>query len=197
MGNRSLLVFLTLFFGCTVTGWTQKAPAFELFGGYSGLNVDMRQYYHQTPTIYNFRNRYTTLSGAEFSITENKNRHFGGTFDLGFHTRSPNVNGVKNRQRTYTFMYGPRLSTRLGFVKPFAHFLLGAAYEKVEVTPGPHASDLSFAFAPGGGVDIHLGERASIRALQVDYFRSSNLLVSRPQGFRAAAGFGWSFGALK
>ena len=197
MGNRSLLVFLILFFGCALTGWTQKVPQFELFGGYSGQNADMRQYYHQTPSIYNFRNRYTTLSGAEFSITENKNRHLGGTFDLAFHTRSPNVSGVKNRQRLYTLMYGPRLATRLGFVKPFAQVLFGAAYEKVDVTPGPHASDLSFAFAAGGGVDIHLGQRASVRVLQVDYFRSSNELVSRPQGIRAAAGFGWSFGALK
>jgi len=195
MANRRLLAFLILFFGCTVTGWTQNVPAWELFAGYSGLNVDMRQYYHQTPTIYNFRARYTTLSGIGFSITENKNRHLGGTFDLGFYTRSPNVSGVKNRQRVYTLMYGPRLSTRLGFVKPFTHFLLGAAYEKVEVTPGPHASDLSFAFAAGGGLDVHLGQRAAVRVLQVDYFRSSNVLTPRPQGFRAAAGFAWSFGA--
>jgi len=194
MRDRKVTVFLTIFFGCAATGWTQNAPAWELFGGYSAQHSEMRQYFHQTLTIYNSRDRDTTLSGFEFSATENKNRHLGGTFDIGFHFRSPVIGNVKNRQRSYTVMYGPRLSSRFGFV----HVLMGAAYDKVEVTPvGPHASDVSFAIAIGGGYDLHIGKRAAIRVLQADYFRSSNLLTTQPNGFRAAAGLVWNLGERK
>jgi hypothetical protein len=194
MGDRRSLAFILIFFGCAASARAQNPPAWEVFGGFSEQYAQMRQYFRQTPTIYNFRTRDTLMPGFEVSVTENKSRRFGGTFDIGVHFKSPDVGGVKNRQNLYTVMYGPRLSSRFGF----AHFLLGAAYEKVAVTPvGPRASDLSFAFAVGGGYDLRVGKRTAIRVLQVDYFRSNNELTSHPHGIRAAAGLVWTLGERK
>jgi hypothetical protein len=108
-------MFVTLFLGCAVPGWTQDTPDWELFGGFSGKYSQMREYFRQTPTIYNSRERYTTMYGFEFSATENRSRHFGGTLDVGFYFKNPEIGGVKNRQRMVSVMYGPRLSTGLGF----------------------------------------------------------------------------------
>ena len=191
--NRTLIPVVMLLF--SATGWAQDAPGWEIFGGYSFMRSDIREYYRQTPIIYNFRGKYGNLQGFEVSITENKNRLLGGTFDLSANFRSPLIGGVQNRQRMYTLMYGPRVSTRFLFAKPFVHALLGAAYGSVKVTPtGPHDSDLSFALAVGGGVDIKLGERFSIRAVQADYFRSNNAMVPRPHAYRASAGIVWNLG---
>ena len=192
MRERRLLAFVTIFFGFAMTAWTQNLPSWELFGGYSAQHLEMRQYFHQTPAIYNSRDRDTTLSGVEFSATENKNRYLGGTFDFAYHLRNPVIGGVKNQQRVYTVMYGPRFS----FLRSaFAHVLMGVSYDRVAVTPvGPHSSDLSFAMAIGGGYDVRIWKRSAIRVLQADYFRSSNLLTSQPNGFRAAAGWVWNLG---
>lgn len=195
MGVRKLLPVLIVLLGSALPGRAQNTPAWELFGGYSLLRTDMREYFKQTPIIYNFRGRYTGLQGFEVSITENKNRTVGGTFDFSTHFNGPVIGGVPNKQRSYSLMYGPRLTARFGFATPFAHALFGAQYATVKVTPvGPRASDLSLAMAFGVGFDLNLGKRGAIRLVQADYFRSNNTLSPRANGFRASAGFVWKLG---
>ena len=191
---RKLLPVLAVVMGCVSTGRAQETPAWQVFGGYSIQRADVREYHKQTPIIYNFRGKYANLSGFEFSVAENKNRHLGGVFDISAHFRTPSIGGVTNRQQLYSLLYGPRVTYALPFGIPFAHVLLGAAYSNVKVTPtGPHDSDLAFAVAAGGGFDLKIGTRMAIRVIQADYFRSS-VLGTRPHGVRASTGLVWNLG---
>ena len=149
----------------------------------------MREYFRTTPIIYAARNRGVNLIGGwDVSVTENINRWFGGTLDISGHYSAPEVSGTKNRQRTYSILYGPRLSYRRPWGSPFAHVLLGVAHAQVKVTPtGPRASDLSFATAIGGGLDWNFRGKTAIRLLQAEYLRA-NALGANQNSFRISAG---------
>src|SRR6266481_6410676 len=60
----------------------QETPAWQFFGGYSFQRADVREYFKTTPIIYTFRHHYVNMNGFEFSVTENRNRWFGGTLDF-------------------------------------------------------------------------------------------------------------------
>lgn len=166
----------------------QETPAWEIFTGYSFQRSDMRTYFKSTPIIYTPRGRYLNLGGWEASVTENVNHWLAGTLDISGHYKSPQILGVTNREVMYSILYGPRISYRTRWAVPFGHVLMGAAHANVKVTPvGPHASDTSFAVAVGGGLDLNLGGKATVRVFQTDYFRT-NILGTRPDGLRASAG---------
>ena len=165
----------------------QKPPTWEVFAGYSVERSYVREYYKSTPIIYTFRNQYANLKGWETSVTENVNRWFGGTLDLSGHYKTPQLLGTNNQERIYSILYGPRFSFRRPWGIPFAHVMLGAAHTNVKVIPvGPHASDLSFAMAAGGGLDISFRNNA-IRLFQADY-SPTNALGIRRNNFRISAG---------
>ncbi|MBI4482280.1 MAG: hypothetical protein HY652_05255 [Acidobacteria bacterium] len=166
----------------------QETPAWEFFGGYSFQRSDVREYFKSSPILFTFRNQDVNLNGWETSVTENLNRWLGGTLDLSGHYKTPQLLGTRSRERMFSILYGPRFSYRTPSVIPFAHVLMGVAHAAVRVTPvGPHASDLSFAMAAGGGLDVNLGRKAAIRVFQADYFRT-NLLGTRQNKYRASAG---------
>ena len=68
--------------------------------------------------------------------------------------------------KTYSFVFGPRVSVSVGKVTPFAHALFGAAHITGE------SSDTSFASAYGGGLDYHLVPLVNWR-FQADLLRTS------------------------
>src|SRR2546422_4137704 len=146
----------------------QEAPAWEVFGGYSFQKADVREYFQTTAPnsplpprppllIYTSRQDYVNMNGWEFAVTENRNRWFGGTLDISGSYRTPQVLRTANAEQIYSILYGPRFSYRRPFGTAFAHVLAGAAHTNVTVgPPGPHASDLSFSMALGGGLDVPL-----------------------------------------
>ena len=177
--------------------FAQQAPAVEFFGGYSVQKTNVREYYKSTPIIYSIRNRYENLDGWDFSITENRNRWFGGTLDVSGHYKTPNLLGSNNREQMHSILYGPRFSVRTRFFIPFVHALFGATFMNVAVQPvGPHASDHSFAIAAGGGVDLKFHDAAAIRLLQAEYFHA-NALGSNQNNYRASAGLVFYVGKRK
>lgn len=54
--------------------------------------------------------------------------------------------------KSYTFLFGPRLSVPVGKFTPFAHFLVGAGHVN-DHSSGFSDSDTSLATAVGGGID--------------------------------------------
>jgi len=57
----------------------------------------------------------------------------------------------------YHFLFGPQLSFSVGKVRPFAHALFGAGHVSESATVQSFsASDTSFAYALGGGLDYRL-----------------------------------------
>jgi len=176
----------------------QQRPAWEVFGGYSFERSDVREYYKSTPIIYTFRDRYINLNGWEISVTENhgSTRWFGGTLQVTGHYKSPVVLGTKNNEKMFSILYGPRFSHSMGWGTPFGHILFGAARAQVTVSPGPHASETSFAAAAGGGLDINLGSKAAVRVLQVQY-SPMNQVGTKNHKFQASAGIVFRLGKTK
>ena len=80
---------------------------------------------------------------------------------------------------------GPQVKARLGRTSPFAHALFGVSRGKgsvltqsvvgsFDIVSGtPSEGQTKFAFAIGGGLDVNVSERIAIRAVQVDYLRTS------------------------
>ncbi len=193
-------VFVSL---CLLTpfGFAQQTtPAWEIFGGYSIQHTDVREYYKTSPIIYTSRGQFLNQPGWELSISENMNRWFSGTFDVSGHYRTVVVPGTTaaagastNREQSHTIMYGPRFSYRTNWVTPFGSLLFGGTFTNVKVTPtGPHASDITFAVAAGGGVDVNIGKFA-VRPVQIEYIRSSPLAL-RQNGYRGAVGVVYHLG---
>jgi hypothetical protein len=182
-----LMLILLLF---AVPGVAQETPAWQFFGGYSFQRADVREYFKTTPIIYTFRHHYVNMNGWDFSVTENRNRWFGGTLDLSGYYKTPQVAGISNSERIYSILYGPRIL----YPKPvwggtaFAHALFGAAHTSVSVTPtGPHASDFSFGMALGGGFDLPVRNDVAVRVLQAEYFRSTSFGTGH-NNYRLSAG---------
>lgn len=166
----------------------QETPAWEFFGGYSVQRSNVREYFKSAPAIFSVRNQYATLNGWDLAVTENMNRWFGGTLDVSGHYKRPHLLGISNRERMHSILYGPRFSFRMPSLVPFTHLLFGITRANAAVTPtGPHISDTSFTVAAGGGVDLNLRGKASIRLLQAEYFHA-NSLGSNQNNYRAAAG---------
>ena len=76
----------------------------------------------------------------------------------------------------YNFLFGPRISFRVGKFRPFVHALIGASRVRASAT-GISTSDTSFADALGGGLDYLLipliSWRFQVDALQTRFFSSS------------------------
>src|SRR5947208_15950661 len=104
------LVVLFLFLLLAKPSFAQETREWEFFGGYSVQRTNVREYYKSTPIIYAIRNRYENLNGWDFSITENRNRWFGGTLDVSGHYKTPILSGSNNREQMHSILYGPRFS---------------------------------------------------------------------------------------
>ncbi|HEX6803729.1 MAG TPA: hypothetical protein VF133_08635 [Terriglobales bacterium] len=120
---------------------------------------------------------------------------FGGGY--GSHTLPACVPGgpgllcsnFKVNVKTYTVLFGPRVSVGIGKFTPFAHFLVGAGHSNDRGT-GYSDSDTSLATAIGGGLDYKLvpavawrvqGDELHTRLFGAaqDHFRFSTGLVIR------------------
>jgi hypothetical protein len=158
---------------------TQNAPQWEIFGGYSHVVADLSN------TRFN-------LDGGEMAVTENVNEWFGGKLYVGAQWGTRNDFNVNSQQ----IMFGPVFTYRKpSSITPFGHILLGAIRGSQEFS-GISQSAYRFATALGGGVDIKLGERASIRAIQADYL-ISRFMGTYQNNIRLSAGIVYSFGRVR
>jgi hypothetical protein len=173
----SVLLFLIIGF----TSPSRAQDKVELFAGYSYLrgSVQVGQVGPLgpgTPCPPNCGNpptvaQHANLNGWEFS-GQYKVLPFMGLvadFDGNYGT----LDGGKTR--VHTFVFGPQVSVP-DKVSPFAHALFGVAKESQD-PPTSFAfyslgSDMSFATALGGGIDVKAARFISIRLLQVDYLRT-------------------------
>jgi len=84
----------------------------------------------------------------------------------------------KENARIHTFVGGPQFRiNKDAKVSPWAHFLVGAQKDHQFVFPGNLVPRTYFAMVPGGGIDVSLNPRFSVR-LGADYvrgFRSNSL----------------------
>src|SRR5262249_26779536 len=116
----------------------QKMDQFQLFGGYSYMRANVREYFRSTPDMYSINNRYTNLNGWNVSLTENLNHWFGGTLDGSGLYGSPTLSGTSTSQHAYSLLYGPRFFHQGRKITPFGHVLGGATHISATVSTGPH-----------------------------------------------------------
>jgi hypothetical protein len=164
MKKLILVMILTILGSIPVMAQENGVPKAEVFTGYSYLRTE----------------RGTNLNGFDFSVTGNVNKNFGITGEFG------GLYGRSFVDSAYTFMAGPRLSARTGNVTPFVHALVGGIGVPVEGEAG-------FATALGGGVDVRVNDRISIRAIQADYLLT-RLFNNTQHNARLSFGVIFNFG---
>jgi outer membrane protein OmpA-like peptidoglycan-associated protein len=153
-------------------------PKVEVFLGYS--------YLRGVPTL-SPGNRMVSLNGGSTSIAFNLNRYLGLVGDFGgFDASELQLTGAgANRVadtsgNAFTYMAGPRLSFRKYRVTPFAQALFGGIHASA-VTLSNCAGALcaslptedSFAMTAGGGIDLRLHHRISLRLVQAEYMMTN------------------------
>lgn len=113
----------------------------------------------------------------------------GGFVSLGIHLNdwigiggeitggtSGNIGSLGQGLNLTTFTAGPRVTYTRGRFAPFGEFLVGGAHGSNSYFPTATTSSTSassFAISTGGGLDITLTDRFSLRALNAQYLRTS------------------------
>jgi opacity protein-like surface antigen len=163
--RRPFLILLILAFALTTTAFASDDESkAEVFGGYSFLRAGSGT---DLPGLSTFN-----LHGWNASLSGFVHRNLGLTADFRGGYGSPEVLGlVSIKTRVHTFMGGPVLRVPTSKVTPFVHALFGGAHLSGEAL-GLSASDTAFAWATGGGVDVHLHRFFHIRVLQADFVQT-------------------------
>lgn len=154
--RKVFFIALLLTFTLAERAAAQETPKAELFGGYS---------YAGGP----FHGWHAAVAGNVnewFGIVADFTGHYGGAID---------EDGFNERQRVHSYHFGPRFSARRKRLTAFAHALAGASSLKTRLTGFGQRfefNDTGFSLVAGGGLDIRLHDRLSLRAFQLDYLRA-------------------------
>jgi opacity protein-like surface antigen len=156
---RKLLFVLSAVVFLSLSGLAQDK--FDLYGGYSLFRLDA----NAAPGDRNLQGFDAEIGGKilpYISIIGDVSGHFHSQ-DAG--------DGTGNTVDTslYNFLVGPRVSVKLGSIKPFAHALFGVARGKTTESGFADVTQNNFATAIGGGVDIAVAPFISIRPVKLDY----------------------------
>lgn len=160
-------------------GSDEGEPAVEVFTGYSYLHEDGQN-----------------LNGWTGAVIVNVNHWFAVAADFDGHYGSHTDEFGNVRVREHGFTFGPHVAyhnhTR---VIPFAFALFGGAHENVRIE-GESESATGFAANLGGGLDVHVNERVSVRLIQFDaaYTRFEGQGSTSP---RISTGIVFHFGKKK
>ena len=182
---------LGMIFGCLLAlapaALAQSDRRADFFVGYSNLQAEGVPNPNNPNQTFadDFFERRRGAHGVNAALTGYFNSVFGLKGDFSFHRtedRTEVSNGSdKVQNQVYYFMGGPVLKFRNSSrIEPFVHALAGGAHTRFEVesrrTPPSgttrasfEVSSTDFAAAIGGGLDVRLGDRFSLRVVQVDY----------------------------
>jgi len=136
-----------------------KAPEVNIFAGYSLLRLDTQ------PLGFS---KTLNLNGGNLEVSlPNLYKGLGFAVDFSGH-HSPEA-------EQFHFLIGPQYRFEVKGLDFFAHGLVGKTRTRLlELgTSQFQPSTLSYSVALGGGLDIPIGKRFSIRPIQADYLVSS------------------------
>ena len=182
---RSFLLFSLVVSLTVLVAAQDKDKRFEVFAGYSYMRIDDHKSNNPIDHV-------GSLNGFEVAVTSFVTKRFGitGDFSTGFAGGTEAVTGGSLRfsSSNFSFYAGPHYRfTNTSRVTPFVHALVGASnnrfnYDFTPTTGGlAHVSQSStdFAMAFGGGLDVRVHKRISIRLFQIDY--NPVFVGSRPE----------------
>jgi hypothetical protein len=180
----SLLVFWVLM--TAFDAYAQEKNDISIFGGYSYIV-------------------YPKLSGCRgwnASLASNVKKHLALAADLSGQYQSRNsANGLsRGKYRDFSFLFGPRYVHSIrNRVTPYAQILFGLHHRSDQGTDTlwgmtyRYMNSLNaFAVAIGGGIDVRVNDRFSVRVLQLD-----GIMMRNNRFFLGWDGYGRaSFGAV-
>ena len=150
-----LVAFLVLLSG---TLSAAEAPRIQVFGGYTRMQFDSK--------TLAFNGGDTGLNGGTIGAAFNLAPYFGVKTQISVET-GPNI-------RSRDWLIGPQGMYSKWGILFFGHALFGKAETRVHV-PNVVEEENAGAQQYGGGFDIPIARRISIRAVQVDYLRTKQL----------------------
>ena len=175
---RKVALLLALITTGSLLAVAQQSPSkLDVLGGYSYFNG----------STSGVTDRYS-LNGWNAQGTYNLNRWLGATADFGGYYGSPFSLSTNN----YSFLFGPTVSMHTAHFTPFAHALFGVDRDHQSLLGGS-VSDTAFAMAIGGGLDIPVKGKVSVRAAQVDWLRSDHFSTGQ-NNLRVSTGVVFRFG---
>ena len=192
------LVALGCAFCCLVTAVSAQnaCPKDEIFGGYSWLAPngwgDLDYKINNIPNAFDASNTFYLPGAHNVGILMDGSGHFNGG------TTPPNLqNGSNNSTGVGYALGGLQYKFHANTLSPFFRGFVGGA----SISPDCcHGNQWSFAGGGGGGLDLNVSPRFSIRLVQADYIYSSysHVLPSTHSttwnSARLAAGVVFSFG---
>lgn len=188
-------------------------PMLQVFGGFTifhadtaGLNGPTVGYaLDEPPSVFGVRTFFYGWEGqAQYNFTRwvGVAVDFGGRSGSPFLSRENGVTGLPN-QTSYSLLAGPVISYRTHSIfTPYFHVLVG--WERTSLSAstisGPLTPITSVAttyndvvLAPGGGLDVKVNHRFSVRPAQVDWYHTSinqNLFYGSAYGAERFRGLG-------
>jgi peptidoglycan-associated lipoprotein len=178
MVRKLTLVFALVMLGSLLASAQQDASKFDVFGGYAYFNGGT------SGTSSRF-----SLNGWNGQGTYFLNHWLGATADFGGYYGSPY--GLSGHD--YSFLFGPTVKLATPHFTPYAHALFGVDRAHSSLLDGS-VTDSSFAMAVGGGVDIGIKGGLAIRAVQLDWLRTTHYSNSQ-NNLRVATGVVFRFGS--
>lgn len=157
----SLLLLLSL----TTLALAQEMPKVEVFGGYSALFADIKDY-----------DRDAELDGWNASVAYNLHPNFGIKADFGGHyNKKQDVGSGQTINSTHiSYLFGPQLTHRGNRFSFYAHALIGGVRNSYSNLSEDGFIDSTtetkngFGAAIGGGIDLNLNKKIAIRLIQLD-----------------------------
>ena len=159
--------------------FAQEVPKVDMFVGYSFLRVNSDG---QIPAF--------TANGGVMNWGFNINNHTAIEAEFGGY-HNGNVNNKEFDTTSFSYLFGPRFSVgRSKKVDPYVHMLFGVNRATTSIaansplipthpiTGAPtvssngryEASQSNFGMAIGGGLDIKMGHKVTLRPVQLDYY---------------------------
>lgn len=188
---NKLLFVLAMLLALPILASAQELPRTEIFGGYSYMRLDADGQTDQD------------LNGFNTSFTYNFNSFIGATAEFsaafGTLTTGMGTTATTQDQDFYFYLFGPKFTFRGNErFTPYAHILLGAVTQDLgnvltsttgtTTTTTSTPNNTQFAMAIGGGLDVSVTERLSLRAIQADYVLTRLAPNTNLNNIRASAG---------
>jgi hypothetical protein len=189
MNRAPVMVLACLMVIMTFEAHAQEKGDLNVFGGYSHLYPKLEG--HQ---------------GWNASMAVNVSKHFALAFDVSGHYYSGHHEysdgsgyySENEKYKDFNILIGPRYVNSIhNRVTPFAHFLVGLHHRSDRGSDTIYGNTYSydntgnfFAGAIGGGVDIRITNRLSVRAFQLDciFMKSSRFFLGWDGYVRASFG---------
>ena len=182
----ALLLILTLNIGAMA-----QRTKLEVFGGYSMESI--------TPCGIGCRESetafpMTNFNGWNASLTGYLYKSVGVTADFSGHYASHIVFDPVVGGHRYSYLFGPSYGFRGRVGTLFVHALFGQISQ--EWNQLSNLNYRKFAWAAGGGLDVNVSRRFSMRLVQLDYERSSVPSFGTSQAAQSVIGLRYSGGVV-